>query len=192
MVFVQDQPSDPVMLVTNANVVDGKFTYAGTAGTSRKNAATISYRDQSDHDQIKPMMVVEDHDAIARYGRREIEITLPFCNSHGAAQREGRWLIDSSQNQRETVTYAAGFDHAHIRPGDKILISDRHRVGVRLGGRLSAIEGSRDRLKLDAPAVVQEGQSYTIHLMTSLNRLTTLPVVPHQVENGKAILWQVS
>jgi hypothetical protein len=162
VVPVQDAPSDPVKIVTNANVVDGAFNYAGTGLPARKTAVVASYRDQTDHFKVKAGVVFEDSDAIQRYGRRQSDITLPFQTSRGGALREAKWIVDTNTTQRETVNYQAGFDHAALRPGDKILISDKHRVGFRMGGRVLSISADRREVEVDAPVLLQSGETHTL------------------------------
>ena len=164
VVPVQDAPSDPVKIVTNANVVDGAFNYAGTGLTARKTAVVASYRDKSDHFRVKAGIVFEDTDAIQRYGRRQADITLPFQTSRGGALRDAKWLVDTNTTQRETVNYQAGFDHAALRPGDKILISDKHRVGFRLGGRVLSISANRRDIEVDAPVLLRASETHTLLL----------------------------
>lgn len=162
VVPVQDAPSEPVKIVTNANVVGGEFSYSGTGLPARKTAAVASFKDVNDHFKIKAGVVYEDVDAIQRYGRQQVDVTLPFETRRGGALRHLRWIVDTNTTARETVSYQAGFDHAGLRPGDKVLISDKHRVGYRMGGRLLSISLDRLSVEVDAPVLMQEGETHTL------------------------------
>lgn len=164
VVPVQDAPSDPVKIVTNANVVDGAFNYAGTGLPARKTAVVTSFRDPDDHFKVKAGVVFEDQDAIQRYGRRQQDSTLAFCTKRGEALRTAKWIVDTNTTARETVNYQAGYDHAALRPGDKILISDKHRVGFRMGGRILNVSADRRTVDLDAPVTLALSESYKLML----------------------------
>lgn len=176
VVPVADMPSDPIKLVVNASVVGGEFNYSGTALASRKNAAVGSYRHPDDHFKLKPGVLFEDHGAIARDGRRQTEVSMPFTTSRGEALRNIKWLVDTDQSSIETVNYQAGLDHASIRPGDKILISDKHRIMVRAGGRLKGIASDRLSVALDAPVSIIDGESYELLVSTKTGGYLTVGV----------------
>ena len=164
VVPVQDRPADPVKLVTNANVIDGAFTYQSSALDARKTAAVATFRHANDHYRMKPGAVHEDHAAIDRFGRRQLDIQLPFCTSVGEALRTVRWHIDTNLNEVETVTYTAGMDHIGIRPFDIVLIADKYKILKRTMGRVKAILPARDVVEVDAPIGVVNGTSYTLHI----------------------------
>lgn len=176
VVPVQDAPSDPVKIVTNANVVGGAFNYAGTGLSARKTAVVASYRHAEDHFKVKAGLVFEDHDAIQRYGRRQTDATLPFTSSRGEALRTAKWIVDTNLTSKETVNYQAGFDHAAIRPGDKLLISDKHRIGFRVGGRIAGVASDRLSVTLDAPVSIHVGESYQLLIATDVGEYVTVDV----------------
>ena len=92
--------------------------------------------------------IVEDQDAIRRYGYRVKTIHAIGCTSRGQANRDGKRLLFSEVNETELVSYSAGFDHADTAPGEIIQVADEDRAGVRLGGRVLARNGRT--LTLDA------------------------------------------
>ena len=184
VVPVQDAPADPVKIVTNANVVDGAFNYAGTSLSARKTAVVASYRHSDDHFKVKAGLVFEDHDAMQRYGRRQVDTTLPFTTSRGEALRTAKWIVDTNLTSQETVNYQAGFDHAAIRPGDKLLISDKHRIGFRVGGRIVAVAADRLSVTLDAPVSIEDGETYQLLIATDGGEYVTADV---DAEAGEAV-----
>ncbi len=169
-----DMPADPVKLVTNANVQGGRFEYAGTGRTARHTAGSVAYRHREDGFALKRSISYDDAEAVARYGWRETELTLPLTASRGEATRAVKWAVDTNTTQIETVTYGCGLDHAGLRPGDVILIADKHKAGWRLGGRLRAIEPAR--LQLDQAVTLSGSESYEISVAKRDGSFATLPV----------------
>ena len=141
VVAAQDAPADPGRLVTQANVIDGEFAYQGTALSARHTAALVTWNDPAD--SYRPAVeIVEDQDGIRERGLRPIDVTAFACTSRGQAHRLGTWILDSERHATETVTYVGGLDQADVRPGDVMALADPHRAGLRLGGRLAAVDGT--------------------------------------------------
>jgi predicted phage tail protein len=132
---VADMPADPVKLVTPANVIDGEFEYSGSALKARHSVALVSWNDPDDNFRLQ-VEVVEDADAIQQLGWKQLDVTAVACTSRGQAHRLGKWMLASERAETETVTYSAGVDHADVRPGDLIALSDPTTAGARLGGRI--------------------------------------------------------
>ena len=131
----QDSPKDPVRLVTPANVIKGLINYSGTSLKARHTVAVVSWNDPDDNYRLA-VEVVEDADAINRYGYKPTDVVAFGCTSRGQAQRFGKWVLDTEKYSTETASYQAGLDHADIRPGQIIAIADPAYAGARLGGRI--------------------------------------------------------
>lgn len=134
---VQDAPSDPVYLYTPANVVDGVFNYVGASLKAKHTVALVSWNDPQDFYRQK-VEYVEDSAAIARYGYIETELYAMGCTSRAQANRLGKWLLYTEQNESETVAFKTGLEGAVARPGQIVSVADPVRAGTRLGGRVSA------------------------------------------------------
>lgn len=176
--IAQDKPSDPVKLVTNANVINGDFTYSGTSLKSRHTAALVTWNNPNDG--YKPAIaVVEDQDLINRYGWRQADVVAYGSTSNGQAVRFGKWLIDSERYETETVKYKASFDHADLRPGDVISILDRFYAGVRHGGRITAIDerSLETDVTIDSPITLDSDESYTLSMQLPDGTVESLPVL---------------
>jgi hypothetical protein len=133
----QDSPADPAYLFTYANVSEEGFSYQGGSLKTRPTVAVVSYLnlDKRDIDYE----VVEDQDAIGKYGVVTREISAFACTSRGQAHRLGEWLLYSEWYENEVVSFTASIDAGVlVRPGQIIEISDPMRAGVRRGGRISA------------------------------------------------------
>lgn len=162
---VADMPGDPVKLVTPANVIEGGFEYAGTALKERHSVALVSWNDPADNYRLQ-VEVVEDADAIQQFGWKQLDVTAVGCTSRGQAHRLGKWMLASERAETETVTYAAGVDHADVRPGDIIALSDPATAGARLGGRI--LQTGLLELELDAvPEAVSGSDWYLDALLPS-------------------------
>ena len=133
--FSNDQPKDPSRIVTNANVKDGDFTYSGIGLKARHSAVLVTWNDPLDFYK-QQIEVVEDAALIQRFGWRQIELVAFGTTSRAQAIRMGKWLLQAEATETETVTYEAGWDHADTTPGQIIQISDEHRVGARIAGRI--------------------------------------------------------
>lgn len=156
----QDAPSDPVALYNTSNVVDGSFSYSGTASKARHSVALVTWNDPSDFYRQK-VEYVEDAAAIARFGVVETEITAVGCTSRGQANRMGRWLLYAEQNETETVTFRTGLEGCLARPGQIIKVQDPTRAGSRLGGRITS--ATSNTVTVDADFTLPSGA--TLYVM---------------------------
>lgn len=158
---VADMPEDPVYTYTAANVIDGKFTYSGTAKKARYNVALTSWNDPADFFRAK-VEYADDREGISRYGVQQTEISAFGCTSQGQAQRMGKWALLSSRMETETVNFSVGLDGAIARPGQIIRIADPSRAGRRIGGRIRT--ASNTAVVLDAGVEIYPGDMLTIIL----------------------------
>lgn len=133
-----DMPSDPILNVGPANVIDGNFTYQGASRKSRHTVARVSWNNPDDGYKLN-VELYEDDEAIRKYGYRPIDINAFGCTSRGLARRWGKWSVVSDNDAPDTVTYKAGFDHFKLRPGDVINIADPNYSGEQLFGLIANV-----------------------------------------------------
>ncbi len=143
-----DAPQDPVYQFTNANVVDGRFTYSGSSLKSRHSIALVSWNDPSDFYRQK-IEYVEDANAIALYGVVEKQVAAIGCTSRGQANRVGRWILLTEQTETEVITFQAGLEGFAVNPSQIIQVADEARAGARKGGRI--VSATATTVVLDAP-----------------------------------------
>ena len=137
----QDRPSDPAYLFNTTNVKDGIFDYSGSSLKARPNVAVVSYFDLTLRETAYE--VVEDAEAIAKYGVVKTQIDAYGCTSRGQAHRVGEWLIYTERYEGQTVAFTTSIDAgAIVRPGMVISIADPLKSGTRRGGRISAATAS--------------------------------------------------
>jgi hypothetical protein len=131
-----DKPADPAYLFNTSNVKDGIFNYSSSSLKTRFNVAVVSYLDLSTREIAYE--VVEDAEAIAKYGVIKTELSAFATTSRGQAHRIGEWLI-YTERYGETVTFTTSMDAGVIvRPGQVISVADPVKAGARRGGRISS------------------------------------------------------
>lgn len=170
---VQDRPSDPVLLYTNANVIDGLFTYSGASRRVRHTVALVTWNDPADFSRQK-VLYVADEEGIRKYGVIPTEVVAVGATTQGQARRFGRAILISEQTQTDVVSFVVGLEGALARPGQVVKIADSQRAGVRLAGRL--MDASIDSITLDAPVTLVAGQSYTLTLLGESGAVIERPV----------------
>ena len=155
--IMQDSPSDPVMLFTNANVKDGLFTYKGSARKDRPSVALITYNNKQDGYK-QNVEYVEDQEAMARYGERKTEAVAFGCTSRGQAHRVGLWLLYTARMDSDMITFTAGLDASFLMPGETVLIQNKYRAGKRNSGRI--VSFTKNSITLDAPVSLKKSGSF--------------------------------
>ncbi|MXK27404.1 phage tail tip protein [Klebsiella pneumoniae] len=155
--IMQDSPSDPVMLFTNANVKDGLFTYKGSARKDRPSVALITYNNKQDGYK-QNVEYVEDQEAMARYGERKTEAVAFGCTSRGQAHRVGLWPLYTARMESDMITFTAGLDASFLMPGETVLIQNKYRAGKRNSGRI--VSFTKNSITLDAPVSLKKSGSF--------------------------------
>lgn len=144
---VLDTPADPVALYTNANVLDGAFSYGGAPLKSITTAVQVQYADKHDSYRAKTEYVA-DEAAVARYGLNIKQITAFGCDSRGQAVRFAQWTLQTALRQQSTVSFTVGREGLRHLPHDIVQIMDNDYAGAVLSGRLKSVSGKT--LTLDA------------------------------------------
>ncbi|AQW29030.1 host specificity protein J [Ralstonia syzygii subsp. celebesensis] len=161
VVAVADMPSTASYLFHAGNVIDGKFTYAGSAKRARKTVALVSWNNPADR-YVSKVEPVQDPDGIARYGIQQTEVTAFGCTSQAQAQRVGQWILLTSRLETETVTFKVGLDAAVVMPGSIIEIADPARAGRSNGGRVRSAAGRT--VTLDRAPVAAIGDTLVVNM----------------------------
>nr|BAR21142.1 phage-related protein tail component-like protein [uncultured Mediterranean phage uvMED] len=133
--ITQDKPTDPSYLFSLANVGEGGFSYSGSSLKQRHSVISVSYFNM-DSREID-YEVVEDSTAQAKLGIVKKDVKAFACTSRGQAQRLGKAILFSEQNESEVVSFTTSIDAgAIVRPGSVISINDPVRGGERRAGRI--------------------------------------------------------
>lgn len=180
MVASADMPKTASVGFTNADTVDGKFNYEGSARKVRHTVALVSWSDQTDFGRQK-VERVEYRPGLIRYGIQETEVMAIGCTSRGQAQRIGNHILISENLETETVSFKVGLTGILVSPGDVFNVSNANRAGKRMGGRISGY--TDDTVTVDlAPVGIVAGD--TIKVMLSTGRIESRTI---QSISGKVV-----
>ncbi|EFL6609834.1 host specificity protein J [Escherichia coli] len=168
LTFVQDRPSDKVWTYNRSNVVmpdDGApFRYSFSALKDRHNAVEVNWIDPSNGWETATELV-EDTQAIARYGRNVTKMDAFGCTSRGQAHRAGLWLIKTELLETQTVDFSVGAEGLRHVPGDVIEICDDDYAGISIGGRVLAVNSQTRTLTLDREITLPSSGTTLISLV---------------------------
>ncbi|EFD1059348.1 host specificity protein J [Escherichia coli] len=168
LTFVQDRPSDKVWAYNRSNVVmpdDGApFRYSFSALKDRHNAVEVNWIDPNNGWETATELV-EDTQAIARYGRNVTKMDAFGCTSRGQAHRAGLWLIKTELLETQTVDFSVGAEGLRHVPGDVIEICDDDYAGISTGGRVLAVNSQTRTLTLDREITLPSSGTTLISLV---------------------------
>ena len=153
---VADKLEDPVYQYTNANVIEGKFTYGGSAKKVRHTVALVSWNDMSDFGRAK-VEYVDDEQGILRYGVQQTQVIAVGCTSRAQARRLGRYILATERLETDSVGFSVGLDGTLVAPGKIILVADSLRAGKRIGGRI--VSASTGFVRVDSLPDVAPGDT---------------------------------
>ena len=163
---------DPTALVTNANVLEGKFNYSTTGESTLFSVARVSFLDAS-NDYKETFVSVTHQELFDTIGYKENNLQGFGITNRNEAYRLGKWTLESLFREREQVTYSAGFDHAFIEPYDIIWIQDNHRTAENFGGRIQTSAFSPEgKLTINGDSLTINGEdlSFGGYLSFALDR----------------------
>ena len=168
LTFVQDRPSDKVWTYNRSNMVmpdDGApFRYSFSALKDRHNAVEVNWIDPNNGWETATELV-EDTQAIARYGRNVTKMDAFGCTSRGQAHRAGLWLIKTELLETQTVDFSVGAEGLRHVPGDVIEICDDDYAGISTGGRVLAVNSQIRTLTLDREITLPSSGTTLISLV---------------------------
>ena len=173
IVALADMPRDVDFSYTNANIIDGKFTYSSSTSKTRYTTALVSYSDPANGyaDAMEPVF---EQDLVRRFGYNQLELTAIGCTRQSEANRKGRWGI-LTNNKDRVVTFSVGLDGNIPQPGYVIAVSDRYLSGKMTGGRISAVSGRV--LTLDRVPDAVAGDRIMVNLPTGASQSRTIQAV---------------
>ncbi|EHK7600430.1 host specificity protein J [Escherichia coli] len=182
LTFVQDRPSDVVWPYTNSDVVvDGNgvgFRYSFSALKDRHTAVEVNYTDPQNGWQTSTELV-EDPDAILRYGRNLLKMDAFGCTSRGQAHRAGLWVIKTELLETQTVDFTLGSQGLRHTPGDIIEICDNDYAGTLTGGRVLSIDAATRTLTLDREVTLPGTGTSTVNLINGSGKPVSVDITAH-------------
>ena len=134
----QDSPASASYLFNLSNVTSEGFNYSGSSLKQRHSVVSVSYFNM-DTQEID-FEVVEDANAIAKFGSIIKQVKAFACTSRGQAARLGKAILFAEQNESEVVTFSTSIDSGVVvRPSAVIAIADPVRSGLRRGGKIASV-----------------------------------------------------
>ncbi|EEX4034921.1 host specificity protein J, partial [Escherichia coli] len=182
LTFVQDRPSDVVWPYTSSDVVVDDngvgFRYSFSALKDRHTAVEVNYTDPQNGWQTSTELV-EDPEAILRYGRNLLKMDAFGCTSRGQAHRAGLWVIKTGLLETQTVDFTLGSQGLRHTPGDIIEICDNDYAGTMTGGRILSIDAASRTLTLDREVTLPETGAATVNLINGSGKPVSVAITAH-------------
>lgn len=166
-VVIDDEVKDAseYFLFTDANVITGSsdgeaepsFMYEGTGKKARTTAVQVSYIDKTNFYK-EAKVLVEDRDAMQKYGYNLQKIRALGCTDRDQAQRLGRYTLSTNLRSTETVNFKIGPEGGLLLPGDVCLIGDPLKTRIEAGGRVASATTSAITVDRDLTSGPNYGQ----------------------------------
>lgn len=156
-----DAPQDPIATITNASVVDGKFSRSSAKRSEKHNAVVVSWTDPDNGwEQVKEY--VSDDEMIARGNYNETTLEAFGCTSRGQAWRAGKWLLETAKRESSRLSFKMARDAIHFTPGDIVEIMDNDYAGARLGGRIMSHSGANITVDAIDVSLISDGDTMSV------------------------------
>lgn len=159
-------------LYSEANVIqevggDGRvsspcFSYEGTGRQARTSVVEVSWVNPSEFYK-ENKEVVEDADAIQRYGYNHKTVRAMGCTDREQARRLGRYVLGSNILNTETVSFKVATEGAMLLPGDILVIADPLKTEINSGGRIVTATSTQLTVDKDlgSPDMTKDWYVYT-------------------------------
>ena len=164
--LVQDSEKDPVYQFTNANVIDGNFSYEGTANKTRTNSIMVNWNNPQDYYRSRTE-IVELEEVLQKDDEflKPEETTAFGCTSRGQARRLGKWKLLTNNWNTNTVSFSTSINAAFLRPGDIVQVLDDKKEGKTWGGRITSLQtgsGTSSIIRIDREPGGFDGSSNAV------------------------------
>ncbi|PJG17984.1 host specificity protein J, partial [Escherichia coli] len=153
-------------------------TYSFSALKDRHTAVEVNYTDPQNGWQTSTELV-EDPEAILRYGRNLLKMDAFGCTSRGQAHRAGLWVIKTGLLETQTVDFTLGSQGLRHTPGDIIEICDNDYAGTMTGGRILSIDAASRTLTLDREVTLPETGAATVNLINGSGKPVSVAITAH-------------
>ncbi|KXL68128.1 phage tail protein, partial [Escherichia coli] len=179
---VQVRPLAVVWPYTNGDGVGDDngvgFRYSFSALKDRHTAVEVNYTDPQNGWQTSTELV-EDPEAILRYGRNLLKMDAFGCTSRGQAHRAGLWVIKTELLETQTVDFTLGSQGLRHTPGDIIEICDNDYAGTLTGGRVLSIDAATRTLTLDREVTLPETGTSAVNLINGSGKPVSVDITAH-------------
>ncbi|ELL9513518.1 host specificity protein J [Escherichia coli] len=154
------------------------FRYSFSALKDRHTAVEVNYTDPQNGWQTSTELV-EDPEAILRYGRNLLKMDAFGCTSRGQAHRAGLWVIKTGLLETQTVDFTLGSQGLRHTPGDIIEICDNDYAGTLTGGRILSIDAASRTLTLDREVTLPQTGAATVNLINGSGKPVSVAITAH-------------
>ncbi|HAI9817714.1 TPA: phage tail protein, partial [Escherichia coli] len=154
------------------------FRYSFSALKDRHTAVEVNYTDPQNGWQTSTELV-EDTEAILRYGRNLLKMDAFGCTSRGQAHRAGLWVIKTGLLETQTVDFTLGSQGLRHTPGDIIEICDNDYAGTLTGGRVLSIDAATRTLTLDREVTLPETGTSAVNLINGSGKPVSVDITAH-------------
>ncbi|HHU3261202.1 TPA: phage tail tip protein, partial [Escherichia coli] len=154
------------------------FRYSFSALKDRHTAVEVNYTDPQNGWQTSTELV-EDPEAILRYGRNLLKMDAFGCTSRGQAHRAGLWVIKTELLETQTVDFTLGSQGLRHTPGDIIEICDNDYAGTLTGGRVLSIDAATRTLTLDREVTLPGTGASTVNLINGSGKPVSVDITAH-------------
>ncbi|ELP0584534.1 host specificity protein J [Escherichia coli] len=154
------------------------FRYSFSALKDRHTAVEVNYTDPQNGWQTSTELV-EDTEAILRYGRNLLKMDAFGCTSRGQAHRAGLWVIKTELLETQTVDFTLGSQGLRHTPGDIIEICDNDYAGTMTGGRVLSIDAATRTLTLDREVTLPETGTSAVNLINGSGKPVSVAITAH-------------
>ncbi|HIF8181634.1 TPA: phage tail tip protein J-related protein, partial [Escherichia coli] len=141
-------------------------------------AVEVNYTDPQNGWQTSTELV-EDPEAILRYGRNLLKMDAFGCTSRGQAHRAGLWVIKTELLETQTVDFTLGSQGLRHTPGDIIEICDNDYAGTLTGGRVLSIDAATRTLTLDREVTLPETGTSAVNLINGSGKPVSVDITAH-------------
>ncbi|EJL7698703.1 host specificity protein J [Escherichia coli] len=154
------------------------FRYSFSALKDLHTAVEVNYTDPQNGWQTSTELV-EDPEAILRYGRNLLKMDAFGCTSRGQAHRAGLWVIKTELLETQTVDFTLGSQGLRHTPGDIIEICDNDYAGTLTGGRVLSIDAATRTLTLDREITLPETGTSAVNLINGSGKPVSVDITAH-------------
>ena len=167
--LLQERPTTPVKILTNANVIDGMFTYSSPEVVERITSVNVTFNDRLDRYLPRTISypevpTTEEQANIDKYGLNVLDKVAVGVVDEGDAVRFAKWLL---YPQGDLVSFTLGLNIVGIEVGQVVSIMDNDYIATNnstyLAGRIKSVSGTT--VVLDRQVDLTE-TGYTFGLMT--------------------------
>lgn len=153
-------PTDPVMMFSVGNILDGTFKESWLGLSDRANEVEVTFFDSNDGYKQRTIRVADPAAIAAGRPPKTAAITLPGIVTPQRAYQEALLQLNLNRYVLQTVEFGAPLDALACTVGDVILVQhDMPQWGF--GGRLAA-GSTASMINLDRDVSMQLGKQYKL------------------------------